>query len=476
MTIANEFYHSKHGRAFHGDLGDTSKFVGLGLNAAYDTIVQLKHMQVEGKEKTIGYLAYTHLLYLKQKEKLETEVYPAIVKKIKDKTSHVYYNKLTELGVGCLGASLLISSAVVIAQLETIPKHPKNMTALHNDIPNLYPLRIPLEEIPFIDQSLLTQHYFYTVNDPNLGNNLQDNVARSKKSYAHYNKSYNNKTNNNHNTNYNTNHNIISAYSHRQQYKHTISSAFRNKKEAFTKLLFVAEGKSKIFYKDNIGVATAYGWNPTTNPKEFNLPIAKAMGFNTKEQKAIADISASPARRPISYVPASLKKIILSDKQLKQSAAIMMVEYEKEFINVLKVKARQKNQDFDKLMDGYELLPNNQQAVLLHMTYKVGAHNLLKYNQFFDHLFKYINHPTQKNMQLVSNNFEYNYKTKDGQKVRDTRVEKKHGIFFSDCTIDKNTKNKSSIQEQIAEEKNQSCQDLFVKAEEKTKKPSKKFS
>ena len=66
------------------------------------------------------------------------------------------------------------------------------------------------------------------------------------------------------------------------------------------------------------------------------------------------------------------------------------------------------------------------------MVYKVGATNLLKYNDFFDTLFTYMHTPNVENLKSTSKSFEYSY-MRDGEKLRDLNVEKKHEAFFVNC-------------------------------------------
>lgn len=238
-------------------------------------------------------------------------------------------------------------------------------------------------------------------------------------------------------------------------------SVFKSKTEAFSKLLYITEGKSKIFYKDNSGIATLYGWNPTKTPKKLNLELSKAMGLNKKEQDAIEAVSSNPN---IQYIPHNLKKIVFSDKQLKISVQFMMNTYEKELFNVMKIKSIEKKQDFEQLQKQYYELPYNQQAVLLHMVYKVGATNLLKYNDFFDTLFTYMHTPNIENLKSTSKSFEYSY-MKHGEKLRDSNVEKKHEAFFINCLHSNN----SPLNENIS-----SCEQLVQHQEKTISKVSKR--
>lgn len=219
-----------------------------------------------------------------------------------------------------------------------------------------------------------------------------------------------------------------------QTFKHKfMTSFFPSKADAFMKLLIVTEGKSNTFYKDNLGIATGYGWNPTKTPTSLNKEIIESMSLNAKETKAILDISNNSN---VQSIPKSLKNIVFSDKQLNKSAKVMLAYYEQDFLKVMKVKANDKEQDYPKLVEKYQKLPYNQQAVLIHMTYKVGATNLLKYNDFFDQLFQYLKDPSPKNLAITSASFEYSYKNKLGEYQRDTRVEQTHESFFLYCLQD----------------------------------------
>jgi GH24 family phage-related lysozyme (muramidase) len=221
-------------------------------------------------------------------------------------------------------------------------------------------------------------------------------------------------------------------------------SVFKSKKEAFISLLGVTEGKSPIFYKDNLGIATAYGWNPTKNKKEFNVEIAKDIGMTASQVKTIEKISEN---NRVQSVPSNLKDVVLTDKQVKKSAEVMMVYYEKEFLNVLNRKCKQLNKDCELYEAKYHELPANQQAVMIHMAYKVGTPNLLKYNQFFIGLFKYMDNPSEKNLQIIKDNLEYSFKTRKGEVKHDKPVEVLHKFVYEECGFkpSMNILNKNSI-------------------------------
>lgn len=211
-----------------------------------------------------------------------------------------------------------------------------------------------------------------------------------------------------------------------------MSPIFHSKLEAFIKLLGITEGEANFFYKDNLGIATAYGWNPTKNSKEFNVGLAKAIGMSSAQIKSLEKISLD---HTVQSVPKNLKHIVLTKRQVRKSAEYMLNFYENEFFKVLKIKAKENDKDFDEVLKSYYELPNNQQAVMIHMAYKVGTPNLLKYDQFFNRLFTYMEQPTTINLEKVVNNFEYSYKTTKGEKLHDVRVETLHNEFFNKCSI-----------------------------------------
>lgn len=234
-----------------------------------------------------------------------------------------------------------------------------------------------------------------------------------------------------------------------------MTSIFKNKTEAFTKLLGITEGKANFFYKDNLGIATAYGWNPTKNSKEFNVDVAHKIGMSNSQIKSIEQISNNSK---VQSVPQSLKKVVLTDRQIQKSAEIMLSFYESELLDVLKIKSQENNKDYSKALKAYHSLPNNQQVVMVHMAFKVGKKNLLKYNQFFNGLFNYMDKPTAKNLERVTANINYSFKTRNGNRLHDTRVEQLHTEFFNECSIkEEEKKQKEAVQKQV-----KSCRNLVA--------------
>lgn len=229
------------------------------------------------------------------------------------------------------------------------------------------------------------------------------------------------------------------------------NNVFESKTEAFLNILRITEGKSNKFYHDNKGVATAYGWNPTRNSKEFNKEVAQAIGLPKKATKVIEEISANPS---VKYVPKQLKNTVLSDKQVYKSAVFMMDFYERQFIKVLRRQALQKGYSPTKAEKFYYSMPYNQQAVMMHMAYKLGNAGLSKYNNFFGKLFTYMENPNERNFKRISHELEYTYVDRKGDTIRDTKAEDTHFVFFNNCA--ETIHNKEQIKENIT-----SCNELI---------------
>lgn len=234
-----------------------------------------------------------------------------------------------------------------------------------------------------------------------------------------------------------------------------MTSIFHSKIDAFTKLLGMTEGKANFFYRDNLGIATAYGWNPTKNSKEFNIDVANKLGMSHSQVKSIEKISNNSQ---VQSVPNSLKKVVLSDKQIQKSAEIMMVFYENEFLKEMKHKAQENGKDYNKALIAYHKLPYDLQVVMVHMTYKVGGPHLRKYNDFFKKLFVYMDKPTSSNWDKFSNNFNYSFKTRTGKIIHDIKTEQIHYEFVHKCSINESDKK----QTEVMNERIQSCRNLVA--------------
>jgi hypothetical protein len=210
---------------------------------------------------------------------------------------------------------------------------------------------------------------------------------------------------------------------------HYNSSVYTSQQQAFLDVLNQAEGKQNSFYKDNKGIAIAYGWNPTRNSLQFNTMIAQKADLNSQEIKAIQAISNN---HNIHEVPKDLKNIRLSNQQMNNIAIALMPYYEEQFLDAMIYQSILKGRNYQKDLDAYFHLPDQQKAVLTHMAYKVGFLNLLHYQKFYQSFFHYLDNPSQRNLNNVDSNFTYTYQIADGERLHDTRVENLHKIIFSE--------------------------------------------
>lgn len=202
----------------------------------------------------------------------------------------------------------------------------------------------------------------------------------------------------------------------------------------FLNLLGKAEGNSSTFYADNKGYAIGYGFNPTQNSREYNQGILDFAKVDTKTAQTILDESGK--YRNVSNqgknVPEDLKNVHLSQDEINRMALYAQHSYEKSFMTVLQERMQAEGyspEKIQKAVQEYQNLPDNQKAVLIHMTYKVGEPGLRKYHSFFHDFAIYLNNQTNENREKVANDFIYHYTS--GKKVLlDTRVMKIHHDMF----------------------------------------------
>lgn len=202
----------------------------------------------------------------------------------------------------------------------------------------------------------------------------------------------------------------------------------------FLNLLGKAEGNSSTFYPDNKGYAIGYGFNPTQNSREYNQDILDFAKVDKKTAQTILDESGKyhNVSEAGKVVPEELKNVHLSQDEINRMAVYAQQSYEKSFITVLQQRMQNEGyspQRISKALNEYQNLPDNQKAVLIHMTYKVGEPGLRKYHGFFHDLVIYLDNQNEVNRQKVANDFIYHYTS--GKKVLlDTRVMKIHHDMF----------------------------------------------
>lgn len=194
--------------------------------------------------------------------------------------------------------------------------------------------------------------------------------------------------------------------------------------EPFLNILKKTEGSSKIFYADNKGYATGYGMNFTQNDESYNNEILNYAGVNSEIKKQIIKASSKYRNSTSKIIPSDLKNIKFTQEQIDKMAFFAKKSYEHDFLIVLNEKLDNKhysNNKKNKLINSYKNLYENQKAVLIHMTYKVGQNNLKKYNTFFDLLISYLETLTIENKDKVAKKFIYHYKD-NGEDKLDNRV------------------------------------------------------
>jgi hypothetical protein len=202
----------------------------------------------------------------------------------------------------------------------------------------------------------------------------------------------------------------------------------------FLNLLGKAEGNSSTFYADNKGYAIGYGFNPTQNSREYNQGILDFAKVDKQTAQTI--LNESGKYRNVSNqgknIPEDLKNVHLSQDEINRMALYAQHSYEKSFITVLQERMQAGGYAPDKIQKAlveYQNLPDNQKAVLIHMTYKVGEPGLRKYHSFFHDFAIYLDNQTNENREKVANDFIYHYTS--GKKVLlDTRVMKIHHDMF----------------------------------------------
>lgn len=202
--------------------------------------------------------------------------------------------------------------------------------------------------------------------------------------------------------------------------------------EPFLALLGKAEGKSYGFYLDNKGFATGYGYNPTQNDANYNRAILTFAEVDPNIINTVINVSSKYKNTQLKAVPVELTNVKFSEKQIKKMALFAKKSYEQDFLIVFKEKMDSKGYSDEKqklLLNRYQVLTDEQKAVLIHMTYKVGQTGLTHYNTFFSDFINYLNNPTTQTQEKVANDFVYHYK-KDGKILVDERVDDIHHNLF----------------------------------------------
>lgn len=186
----------------------------------------------------------------------------------------------------------------------------------------------------------------------------------------------------------------------------------------FLVILKKTENYSPNFYKDNEGIAIAYGWNISKNTADFNNKISSLLHFNKKDRDLIAKYSGNNLKE----VPKELKNITVNSKFINSSINYMYDFYLNEFVDVLNKKS---NRNIS--IEALNKFSNEEKAVFAHMAYKLGKTRLYQYNKFFTQLIKMIDSPEFKkgDFNRLSNEVSYTFKYK-GKKFVDENAQNIH--------------------------------------------------
>jgi hypothetical protein len=251
-------------------------------------------------------------------------------------------------------------------------------------------------------------------------------------------------------------HLVEEKLTHNIDFVDSIEKDYHSLADPFLGILKNAEGVSKVFYADNKGYATGYGFNPTQNTPEYNREILKFAQVDEKTIEIIV-LNANKYRNSGNKtIPPELKAIHFTNDQINKMALFAQKSYEQDFAVVLKEKIEGKGitgASEKKLLTSYKQLPRNKKGVLTHMVYKVGVNNLRKYNTFFTHFIDYLGNPTVENKEIVASSFIYHYKD-NGKDLLDTRVSKiHHDEFMKDIKDEPELAKQDSVVKPVVSDK-----------------------
>lgn len=187
----------------------------------------------------------------------------------------------------------------------------------------------------------------------------------------------------------------------------------------FVNILEKTENFSEVFYKDNEGIAIAYGWNISKNNKEFNEKLSTLLNFSLADKKLIVDYS----NKNIKEVPVSLQQITIKKADSLKIVNYMYYFYLDEFTTILVNKSLDTSmiEKFDNKFN------EEEKAVFAHMAYKLGKNNLAKYNKFYSQLIYMLNSdkPTRQDYHNLAQEISYSFRY-NGKMIVDEKVQKIH--------------------------------------------------
>lgn len=151
----------------------------------------------------------------------------------------------------------------------------------------------------------------------------------------------------------------------------------------FMHILEKTEHFSEVFYKDNEGIAIAYGWNISKNTYQFNEKLSSILNFSLKEKHLIGKYS----QKNLNQVPSELQKITICKEDSFKIVNYMYYFYLDEFTDILLMKSKN-----IRIVENFnQKFSLEDKAVFSHMAYKVGKTNLMKYNKFYSQLIYMLN-------------------------------------------------------------------------------------
>lgn len=179
----------------------------------------------------------------------------------------------------------------------------------------------------------------------------------------------------------------------------------------FIDILEQTENFSESFYKDNEGIAIAYGWNISKNTQAFNNKITEILNFSENEKTLISQYSHKKTKE----VPEELKSIVIKKEQSILMVNYMYNFYLQEFIDILEKKSNDTT-----VVDKFHThFTAQDKAVFSHMAYKVGKNNLDKYNKFYEKLINMLNSNkfSTQDYHNLAQQISYTFKYKGKRKI-----------------------------------------------------------
>lgn len=192
------------------------------------------------------------------------------------------------------------------------------------------------------------------------------------------------------------------------------------KEKYYQSLCAYVEGFRSTLYKDNIGLAWAFGWNVSLQTTETNKKMISAIGISLEDEEKIIPLSkTSKSTLSQAYIP----KVYISPEQGIKAVEMMRTQFEDE--NGIR-------SIINKGSPGtYEALSENERAALVYHTYKVGSGGAARYKTMISLIKQYSKSKERELAYKIGAEFKYTYKL-NGLTMTDTRS----GAFISAMFVD----------------------------------------